>query len=655
MKNLTLGLISLFLLMVSCSQDDQYESNLSENAQLHTITNHYYGVKRSEQKNTKGVALRSNLWSNNTVITVKFLNEPATQKDKDIVVTYAKEWEKYAGISFKFVESGDAMIRIGFDWNEDRYVTWSYIGTDAKIVTNQNEATASFADFDYLTDAEKKGEVLRLFGQVLGLELEHRHLSFDAGWRDRVQSQWEGDISDIPWETLKKYVFDPLETTNAVMTEDYDPLSIMIWPFPRTVATNTERDFNLELSESDKAFIAKLYPKVEDGCIFEGKITENSLMYNTYYYKPGFKIVYHSQNTPLIIQWDNETKENLGTDFNGFVTYNGTTPRNGLTSIRIYGDAIGITEFHSNLIEMNDDYTTPRGIPLTGDYDFSKFINLKKLGFTCINSEDINLLNNPNLEELTLISEDYVWIGSEYFTWNGVEAYYDFTKLTKLKKLNLEGITNTDFSVNTELVELNLSYHNSEKSGYIFDFSQNKKLESLTISGETKCTRFDISQNTKLKNLELYLNNEFDNLDVSKNILLTRLRVYLDNPYQLDLSTNRTLEVVESFGPLNKLVLSTDKEQKLKTLGFWGPSITELNVSNSTYLEELSLWYCANLKEVDVSNNKFLKVISSSPYDGHINIIGWNKPTTKSMPALSAEKYSILEEYATKHNLKIAN
>lgn len=632
MRKLTLGLISLLLLMVACSDDHMYESDFNT-GNTSKKTNHYYGVKRSEKKNTKGVAQRNNLWSPNTVITVKFLNEPPINDypNNDIttrIIRYAKEWEKYAGITFKYVKDGDAMVRIGFDWNEDRYVTWSYIGTDAKMVTDQNEATASFANFNDLNREEQRGEVLRLFGQILGLELEHRHLAFDAGWKNRVQSQWEGDIADIPWETLKKYVFDSLETTNVVMTEDYDPSSIMIWPFPRTVAANTERDFNLYLSENDKAFIAELYPRTEDSPMFVGVFATMCRLYNEYSsYIPGFKITYHSQKAPLMVQWEDEAIINLGHDFEGFVTYKGTSVlyyHRDLTSIRIYGDAESVTEFNSNDItkekEEGDSFRLRRGLPLIGDYDFSSFSNLKALGFLNSGAGIANLRKNINLEELSLSTEGFDKI-------DNLSNMHDLTKLTKLKKVYLNGLPNTDFSANTELVELEVGHYyyipsDIEKSKYSYDYSKNKNLESLSI-GIPADSKLNISENLKLKNLEIGIANP-DQLDISKNTELKTLYVNSDKPYQLDISSNINIENLRAYGNINKLTLPTDKEQKLKEIHFWGPnSISEFNVSNATYLEDLSLWYCPELKEIDLTNNKFLKSAGGSPYDTHINLIGW--------------------------------
>lgn len=225
--------------------------------------NHFFGEKRlSAQIATKGVAQRRNLWYPGTTIRVKFLNDPDNRSQE--VITWAKEWEQYAGITFQFVTEGNADVRIGFDWNDERYITWSYIGTDCKQNTDQNDATMSFAFFDeFSTQRDRRADVLRAFGSVLGLELEHRHLSFNPGWTTRIASFWEGEVEDIPWASLKQYVFDPLDAAGVIQTATYDPNSIMIWPFLSRFASNTSRDFNYELSDMDKAFIKELYPKAD--------------------------------------------------------------------------------------------------------------------------------------------------------------------------------------------------------------------------------------------------------------------------------------------------------------------------------------------------------------------------------------------------------
>lgn len=225
------------------------------------VADHYFGVKRSKANFTKGVTQTMNLWYANANIRIKFLNGTTTQQN--LVKQYAADWQQYIGLNLDFVEGGQAEVRIAFDWYEEgRYVTWSYTGTDCKYVRDQNEPTANFADFDYISEDDQKGDVLRVFGQILGLELEHRHLEFDPQWRNKVQSYWEGNIEDIPWETLKEYVFDPLADSQVIQTEEFDPQSIMVWAFPKNMTRNNALWYsNYELSEKDIEFIQTLYPR----------------------------------------------------------------------------------------------------------------------------------------------------------------------------------------------------------------------------------------------------------------------------------------------------------------------------------------------------------------------------------------------------------
>ncbi len=265
MKKILLAFLSLTLLLTACNK----EENTPQPDKFDNANMRFYGVKFPEKPSQQGSAQHDRLWHNGTTIKVKFLNGSDVLKER--VKTVAIEWEKYANISFKFIESGDAHVRVGFDWNDNRYITWSYIGTDCKTVLDQSEATLSFAYFEYMVgsdDLTVNADILRAFGQVLGLELENRNINFSPKWTPNpalVPSYWSFNITDVMWAQLRKYVFDPLDADNAVSTEAYDKLSIMKWPFPSNILLNGGgASVNYELSEMDKVFIAMLYPKPED-------------------------------------------------------------------------------------------------------------------------------------------------------------------------------------------------------------------------------------------------------------------------------------------------------------------------------------------------------------------------------------------------------
>ncbi|SHE83405.1 protein of unknown function, DUF285 [Dysgonomonas macrotermitis] len=273
--------MSLLLLIVTgCSNDDEYQNGKSSENRTATQVR-WYGVKEvTGTVQTRGAADRMKLWAQDPIITVKFLNNPDDPALVEQIKSYAKEWEQYAGVTFQFVESTEtALVRIGFDWEGNSWLTWSYTGNDAKMVRSQSEPTAVFGGFNdgYMTDEEIRGDVLRVFGQVLGLEFEQRHGDWDASWwkADKngvyyAQSYWESMFEDyyenFDWETIRQYVFDPLAGATIVQTDEVDLESIMIWPYYTRKETTTLLA-NYDLSEKDKEFIAILYPKKEGNTI----------------------------------------------------------------------------------------------------------------------------------------------------------------------------------------------------------------------------------------------------------------------------------------------------------------------------------------------------------------------------------------------------
>ncbi len=234
----------------------------------------FHGTRDIET--SRGVAQRDRLWYPGTTINVRFLNGTSDQQQfvKDIILEEDPAdttWLDVADIHLNFVDTdADAHVRIAFDWNNNRHVTWSYIGTDCKMNPDQNDATLSFAasQWRYLSDEEVRGEVLRAFGQVLGLELESRHIDFDENlWSERFppQEYWEGEIEDAAWAELQEYVFTKLQNGNTIHDTEFDRESIMNWPFPGGARYGVMTDLDLVdnncLSRGDIDFISKLYPQ----------------------------------------------------------------------------------------------------------------------------------------------------------------------------------------------------------------------------------------------------------------------------------------------------------------------------------------------------------------------------------------------------------
>ncbi|WP_291529685.1 BspA family leucine-rich repeat surface protein [Bacteroides sp. UBA939] len=269
MRKTLLFLTSLLLLIASCTQDELGGIKNPEQATNQSNKIRWYGVKLSNDPQTRGVAEGAKLWNQNAGIYIKFLNTPSDPQMLETVKQIASEWEDYAGIKFHFVDqSKDTPVRIAFDWNGNDWLTWSYTGTDAKYERAQSQPTAVLAGVDYLTEEELRSDVLRLFGQILGLEYEQRHQEWSQNgyWRSESQlrSYWENqfDGMNMDWDEIREYVFVPFTEANALhlfATDEIDELSIMVWPYYNRQQT-TKLLANYELSDGDKEFIAELYP-----------------------------------------------------------------------------------------------------------------------------------------------------------------------------------------------------------------------------------------------------------------------------------------------------------------------------------------------------------------------------------------------------------
>lgn len=265
-----LFLVSMLLLLVGCSSEDKYADEAATTALSGTEQIHWYGMQLPQSSMTRGVANGSKLWEQEDDITVKFLNPPYDRALMDTVKVIAAEWEKYCNIHFDFVRGDkDADVRIVFDWKNNDWLTWSYTGTDAKSITSQWEPTAALGGLQYMTKEQMRGDILRIFGQILGLEYEQRHQQWSESgyWKDesRIQKYWEKQLEGYltDWNVIRDYVFTPLtnnNTSNLYATKDIDKQSIMVWPYYTTKESNLLIKNN-ELSAGDIEFIGKLYPK----------------------------------------------------------------------------------------------------------------------------------------------------------------------------------------------------------------------------------------------------------------------------------------------------------------------------------------------------------------------------------------------------------
>lgn len=215
------------------------------------------GQEYFPETTSKGAVVTNKKWPNGSVITVSL--NGGTTKVRNKVMQFAKEWSKYANITFNFVTSGTAQIRVTFTAGAGSY---SYIGKDALGIAS-NKETMNFGWFDDNTsDTEFSRTTIHEFGHALGMIHEHQHPLAAIPWdKPKVYAYYAGYPNYWSQAQVDNNLFAKYSTSQTQYSA-YDKLSIMHYSISSTLTTNGfSVGNNTVLSATDKQFIASVYPK----------------------------------------------------------------------------------------------------------------------------------------------------------------------------------------------------------------------------------------------------------------------------------------------------------------------------------------------------------------------------------------------------------
>jgi hypothetical protein len=224
---------------------------------------------KKQNVNDKAALLNEARWNLGDEIRVRFLEGDASLKDR--VRTVAERWiaPGMAKLTFKWVESAPADIRIAFKQGNG---SWSYLGTICKQIRDADESTMSDEElrrvvtmnYGWLTpqssDDELRRVVLHEFGHALGLIHEHQNPQGGIKWNEpAVKADLGGPPNNWDDATIRRNVLDhyPAE---ALTVSPVDKLSIMMYPIPKAwTLNNFSSGLNSDLSQSDVDFIRQHY------------------------------------------------------------------------------------------------------------------------------------------------------------------------------------------------------------------------------------------------------------------------------------------------------------------------------------------------------------------------------------------------------------
>ena len=190
------------------------------------------------------------LWRNGSTLRLRFLD--GTREQRAMALAAAKEWARHANVRFVEADDHDAEVRITFGLQGG---SWALAGTDALGVPN-GEPTMNLG-------IPEASSMRHEFGHVLGLIHEHQNPNAKLPWdRQAVYRDLSGPPNHWTRQMIDQQILVPEKITGY---RAFDVDSIMMFAFAGTFFTDGyARGGKEELSASDKAFIAKLYPPTEE-------------------------------------------------------------------------------------------------------------------------------------------------------------------------------------------------------------------------------------------------------------------------------------------------------------------------------------------------------------------------------------------------------
>jgi len=202
----------------------------------------------------------SKKWEKGQTLKCRFLD--GSPKMRKQVEKFAHQWEKHAGIKFKFVSVGVADIRVSFFADAG---SWSAVGRDAlnRTYFPLHQPTMNYGWLRDNTGLDEYSRVvLHEFGHALGCIHEHQSPTFSRVWNvPAVMKAFQGapnfwSAADIQHNVLGKY------SNQGIKATQFDAKSIMLYSFDGSLFSDGlgPTNSNTVVSPTDIKHIKAVYP-----------------------------------------------------------------------------------------------------------------------------------------------------------------------------------------------------------------------------------------------------------------------------------------------------------------------------------------------------------------------------------------------------------
>ncbi|TKA81029.1 hypothetical protein B0A55_02501 [Friedmanniomyces simplex] len=195
-------------------------------------------------------------WENGRTITVKLLGGSELVRAK--VKQYAVLWSQYASIQFRFVDEGNADVKVSFIQDHSSHSKVGILCLDV----DQSLPTMNFGWFhDDTAEAEFQRTIVHEFGHVLGAFHEQNNPNLHINWNKEVVYAYYLEKDGWNRSIVDQNMFTPVRDPDATAWDRNSIMQYKIladWNFDGVSVGE-----NWVLSDQDKAFIRAMYPPTQ--------------------------------------------------------------------------------------------------------------------------------------------------------------------------------------------------------------------------------------------------------------------------------------------------------------------------------------------------------------------------------------------------------